>query len=428
MRWGGREQHGKDRSMIRTLAKSASAVLAWNVARLASQLMWVLLLARALGPHGYGTFSGLAGLGLALGGFAALGMGLRLYEHVARDHAVLDRHWALVRFGMAWSAPLMLVLYLACVFAMRIDAAMLVIVAIGVAEIVLAPLCTQVAFAYASVGRMGESAAAPVVLSLARVIAAAGYLLIAPAAGLGGYVVLHVLATLAAVVWIWRRAHLQLELSRRSQRAELSELRSGLGFASIWASGLALTSLDKTAVMQAGGGAVAGEYTAGYRLASIAALPVEALTTTIMPRLFRAGAGRPLPVRTTLLLVVAVLAYGLVAGRLVGLAVPLVPVLLGEGFGGLAPLVALFGWWLPAYCLRTLLGNMLLGHGRKRARISAELSGLAVLVTLVLWWVPGAGLAGAMKALLVAEWWIACVSLMMMMWTPPGRATRSGTL
>lgn len=413
--------------MIQTLAKSASAVLAWNMARLASQLVWVLLLARALGPHGYGTFSGLAGLALALGGFAALGMGLRLYENVARDHLALDRHWTLVRSSFAWSSPLLLALYLICILTMRIDAAMVVIVTIGVAEIVLAPLCTQVAFAYASVGRMGESAGAPVVLSLARVMAAAGYLLIAPAAGLGGYAVLHVLATLVAVAWIWRRAHLQLGLPRKSQRADPSELRSGLGFASIWASGLALTSLDKTAVMYAGGGAVAGEYTAGYRLASIAALPVEALTTTIMPRLFRAGAGKPLPLRTMLLLVVAVLLYGLIAGQLVGLAMPLVPLLLGDGFAGLAPLVALLGWWLPAYCLRTLLGNMLLGYGRKRARISAELSGLVVLVSLVLWWVPDAGLAGAMKALLVAEGWIACVSLIMVAWAPTGRSTRSGT-
>ena len=414
--------------MIQALAKSASVVFTWNVARLALQLAWVLLLARALGSQGYGIFSGLAGLGLALGGFAALGMGLRLYEHAARDHAVLDSHWSLVRSGLVWTAPLLLTVYLACVSAMGIDAALPVVVAIGVAEIVLAPLCTQIAFAYASVGRMGESAAAPVVLSLARVVAAAGYLLVVPAAGLGGYAILHVVATLVAVAWIWRRVHVQLGLSRRSRRADRGELCSGLGFASIWASGLALTSLDKTAVMYAGGGAVAGEYTAGYRLASIAALPVEALTMTIMPRLFRAGAGKPLSLRIMLLLVVAVLAYGLIAGQLVALAAPLVPLLLGDGFAGLVPLAALLGWWLPAYCLRTLLGNMLLGHGRKRARVIAELSGLVMLVSLVLCWVPDTGLAGALKALLVTEWWIACVSLMMMAWAPTGRSAGAGTV
>lgn len=413
--------------MIRALAKSASAVLAWNVARLALQLAWVLLLARALGPQGYGTFSGLAGLGLALGGFAALGMGLRLYEKVARDHAVLGSHWALVRRGLALSAPVLLVLYLLFAFGMRSDAAAVAVVSIGIAEIVLAPLCTQVAFAYASVGRMGESAAAPAVLSLARVAAAAGCLLALPAPSLAGYAVLHVFATLLATWWIWRLAHRRLGLSRRSQQANAAELTSGLGFASIWASGLALTSLDKTAVMYAGGGAVAGEYTAGYRLASVAALPVEALTVVIMPRLFRAGAGKPLSLRHILLLVVAVLAYGGVAGWLVSLATPVVPLLLGEGFDGLVPLVALLGWWVPAYCLRVLSGNMLLGYGRKRVRICVELSGLAMMAALVLWWVPGSGLAGAFRAMLVAEWWMACLSLVMVALSLATRSARPGS-
>ncbi|MCH6482977.1 hypothetical protein MMG85_05290 [Pseudoxanthomonas sp. LH2527] len=412
--------------MIRALATSASAVLAWNVARLALQLAWVLLLARALGPDGYGTFSGLAGLGLALGGFAALGMGLRLYEHVARDHAVLDSHWALVRRGLAWSAPVLLVLYLLCAFGMLIDAAAVVIVSIGVAEILLAPLCTQVAFAYASVGRMGESAAAPVALSVARV-AAAGCLLVLPSMGLAGYAILHVFTTLVAVWWIWRLAHRRLGLSRHSRRVNAAELKSGLGFASIWASGLALTSLDKTAVMYAGGGAVAGEYTAGYRLASVAALPVEALTVVVMPRLFRAGAGKPLSMRHTLLLVAGVLTYGGVAGWLVSLAAPVVPLLLGEGFAGLVPLVAMLGWWVPAYCLRMLSGNMLLGYGRKRVRICVELSGLAVMAILVLWWVPGSDLSGALRALLVAEWWMACLSLVMVTLLPFTRHARSGS-
>lgn len=412
--------------MIQVLAKSVSTVLAWNVARLALQLAWVLLLARALGPRGYGTFSGLAGLGLALGGFAALGMGLRLYEHVARDHSVLGRHWELVRSGLVWSAPLLLMLYLLCAFAMRIEAAMLVIVLIGVAEILLAPLCAQVAFAYASMGRMGESAAVPVILSLARVGAAAGYLLVSSPSGLAGYVALHVLATLVAVSWIWHRAHLRLGLSRQSRQADTTELGSGLGFASVWASGLALTSLDKTAVMYAGGGAVAGEYTAGYRLASVAALPVEALTTTIMPRLFRAGGGKPLSLRHILLLIVVVLAYGFAAGWLVSLAMPLIPLLLGDGFAGLVPLVVLLAWWVPAYCMRVLSGNILLGYGRKRARIGIELTGLIVMVGLVLWWVPGSGLAGALRALLLTEWWMACLGLVMVASAPFRRFAKWG--
>lgn len=402
-------------------------MLAWNVARLTSQLAWVLLLARALGPHGYGTFSGLTGLGLALGGFAAFGMGLRLYQHVARDHLSLAGQWAMVRSTLAWSGPVLLALYLACSLAMRVDADALVVLSIGIAEIVLAPLCTQVAFAYASVGRMGEAAAVPVILSMARVVAAAGYLFILPRAGLSGYAAMHVIATLVAVSWIWHRAHPRLGLSRCSQRVGGRELKSGFGFASIWASGLALTALDKTAVMYAGGGAIAGEYTAGYRLASVAALPVEALTTVIMPRFFRAGAGRPLSLRIVVLLVAMVLAYGFLAGWITTLAMPMLPLLLGDGFASVVPLVALLGWWVPAYCLRMLLGNMLLGYGRKGLRVCIEISGLVMMLLLMLLWVPGSGLAGALHALLAAEWLMACLGIVMVAWASLHLVEASGT-
>ncbi|MDH5831319.1 hypothetical protein QFW80_12420 [Luteimonas sp. M1R5S18] len=389
-------------------------MLVWNAARLVTQLAWVLLLARALGPHGYGTFSGLAGLGLALGGFAAFGMGLRLYQEVARDHRELPAHWPLVRMTLAWSGPVLLAIYLLSSLALQSETAMVAVLSIGIAEVVLAPLCTQVAFAYASLGRMGEAAAVPVALSLARVAAALVYLMVAPTSGLSAYALIHAVATLGAVLWVWATAHLRLGLPRYTRRTGIRELRSGFGFSSLWASGLALTSLDKTAAMYAGGGAIAGEYTAGYRLASIAALPVETLTTTIMPRLFRAGGGRPLTTRKVVLLFGGVFLYGFGAGLLACLIIPVLPVVLGEGFAGIVPLGGLLGWWVPAYCLRMLAGNMMLGCGRKGLRVGLELSGLVMMTSLMLVWMPEEGLAGALRALLVAEWMMACVGVVLL--------------
>lgn len=401
-------------SWMQPLARSAATVLVWNAARLVTQLAWVLLLARALGPHGYGTFSGLAGLGLALGGFAAFGMGLRLYQEVARDHRELPAHWPLVRMTLAWSGPVLLAIYLLSSLALQPETAMVVVLSIGIAEVVFAPLCTQVAFAYASLGRMGEAAAVPVALSLARVAAALVYLMAAPTSGLSAYALMHAVATLGAVLWVWATAHRRLALPRYTHRIGSGDLKSGLGFSSLWASGLALTSLDKTVVMYAGGGAVAGEYTAAYRLASIVALPVEALTTTIMPRLFRAGGGRPLTTRTVALLLGGVLLYGSAAGLLACLIMQVVPVVLGEGFADVVPLVGLLGWWVPAYSLRMLAGNMMLGYGRKGVRVGLELSGLMVMTFLMLVWIPEEGLAGALRALLVAEWMMACVGIVLL--------------
>lgn len=390
-------------SRLRPVARNASVVMAWNVARLSSQLLWVLLLARDLGPAGYGAFSGLAGLGIALGGFVGLGMGLRMYEQVARDHAVLQQHWPKVRGALAWSGPALLVAYVACAASLDADVALLPVIAVGASEVLLAPVVSQLAFACAAVDRLGPSAAIPVVLSVARVGAVALHLWLFPASGLDGYALLHVATTMAAVVGAWVITHRALALPSRSARATAAELRSGLGFASLWASGLALTSVDKTAVMQAGGSQVAGEYTAGYRLASIAALPVEVLSMVIMPRVFRSGAGRPLARSTVLALVLGVTAYGGVAAWMVWLAVPFAPRLLGSGFAGLLPVALPLAIWVPAYALRLLAGNLLLGFGRKHVRIGVECAGLAALVAMMAIWLPGAGLEGAMRALVAAE-------------------------
>ena len=92
---------------------------------------------------------------------------------------------------------------------------------------------------------------------------------------------------------------------------------------------------------------------------------------------------------------------------------PILPVLLGDDFAGVVPLAALLGWWVPAYCLRTLLGNMMLGYGHKGLRVLVEGTGLVVLLLLMLWWVPVSGLEGALRALLAAEWLMACLGIVL---------------
>ena len=69
---------GLERFRLGGLARGSLSVLGWNVARLGVQLVWMLLLARNLGAQGYGSFSGLSGLAIALSGLVGAGLGLRM--------------------------------------------------------------------------------------------------------------------------------------------------------------------------------------------------------------------------------------------------------------------------------------------------------------------------------------------------------------
>ena len=75
------------------LATNTLRVTFWHSLRVLCQLAWVLLLARALGVAGYGTYSGIAGLAIALSGLVGFGLGLRLYQDVA---------WAPELFALRW--------------------------------------------------------------------------------------------------------------------------------------------------------------------------------------------------------------------------------------------------------------------------------------------------------------------------------------
>jgi O-antigen/teichoic acid export membrane protein len=177
-----------------------------------------------------------------------------------------------------------------------------------------------------------------------------------------------------------------------------------LGFSAVQASGLALSTLDKSFALRWGGDAMAGRYVAAYRFVSVAALPVDSLMMAAMPHLFRAGAKRR---EASIPLLVALAAatggYGIVMGILVWSSADLVPWLLGASFVGAQAAVRMLAVYVPLYCVRTLGTNVLLGFGWKRWRFAFELLALVCMLIVAAWRIPESGLSGAVEALLTAE-------------------------
>lgn len=382
------------------LAASTLWVAGWNGVRLLVQLAWLVLLVRWLGADDYGHFVGIASLGVAVGGFAGLGMGLRMYRDAASGASPLAAGWRRMLGVMAWSAPLLfgLAFVLAWLGLGPVDP--VVMACLLFAEVVLAPVVTQVAFAHAGAGEMGRSAAVPSILAGARLL---GLLLLPEEAGLHDLALVHLSTTAAGIACVLAVSGRRLGLGWRPLVARGYEVREGISFSGLWASGLAVGSLDKSLVLKWGGDVAAGHYAVGQRVAAIVATPVEALAAAALPGLFKAqGGGRRVPAGLGRL-VVAALAYGILAGLVVWACAPLAQVPLGPGFAAVGALGPWMAAYVVLYCMRVLGGSILLGWGLVLWRLASEVISLVVFAFLAFSWAMEGGAFGAMAALVVME-------------------------
>jgi O-antigen/teichoic acid export membrane protein len=385
--------------------------MAWHVARMLTQLTWVVLLARALGAEGYGVFSGVAGLALSISGFAGLGLGLRMYQDVAREPAQYALRWRQAWRALWWSAGGLAMIFMTVGLWVFAALGWELLFAVALSEVFFAPFATHVAFAFAAHGRMSLAAAVPVMLGAARVVAVLAFEAINADGRIAIYASFHAVATGLAVIGL-------TAFQRRKQpaddvRAPLDwrDVRTGLGFSGVWASGMALGSADKAVALKAGGAEVAGHYTVAYRFASLVALPVDALVMAAMPRLFRAGAGKLEHPGILSVLASVTFAYGLLAGGVVWFAADALPWLLGEGFIAAAEIARMLAIYVPIYCMRSLGCNVLVAFEQKRWRFISELAALGMMILIGFARIPVAGSAGAVEALIFGE-----LSLIALVW------------
>jgi O-antigen/teichoic acid export membrane protein len=393
------------------LLRDTAHVGFWQAARLGGQALWVLLIARLLGPQGYGTFAGIAGLATTLGGLTGLGLGLVLLQDASREPALFDDRWRKARDVSLLSGVGLSVLFVglaASLFGGQLS--LLSLAAIGVSELLCLPMVNTAAFAFSARQRMGLAAAWPAVVALARVLAALLCWLSLRAPTLDDYVLFHLLVTAlcafgacASVHWLLKPQPAAFTLSRR-------DLIEGGGFSLVGMVGNALTSLDKTLVLRLAGAPVAGLYGATYRLASILAMPVDALTMAAGPRLFRHGGGQQVQPGLVAKLAAIALGYASLAAIALWLLAGVLPWLLGEAFRPAVQAARWMALFVPCYSLRLLGSNILMSSDRKRVRVAVECLGLVLLAGFGGLWLPRYGLLGAVLMICATEATLAAIT------------------
>src|SRR5262249_29732409 len=253
---------------------------------------------------------------------------------------------------------------------------------IGVADLVFAQFSDLCGKAFQAQQRLDVTATLDTVLSLAKLVAAiALYAAVAtptPLLWAWFYAAANgVAATIALVVVFARHRRLGVR-----GRISLRSIKEGMYFAlSQWTQAVQ-KDIDKMLIVRFSGVHAAGIYAAAARIVDITFTPVLSLLSATYPGFFRHGAaglraalafGRPLLLAGGL--------YGLISALALVTGAPVLPLVLGESFGGSVHAVQ----WLALIPLfrafHYVAGDVLTGAGFQRRRTYLQvLAGVAAVV------------------------------------------------
>jgi len=374
-------------------------------ARLLVQAAILLVLARMLGPAGFGGLAGLLSLAAFLGTLATFGTHLVLVRDLARDPNRRASVLPVVLGTTSFCGSLLLLAYMGAYFALlhRLELGLPTVLCIGIAEVVVQPLLSVSAAERLAAGRVARSQLLRMIPMPLQLATAVGLW----RAGMGGqlrfYAVGHLVATLIAlaVAVALQAAPWPSPRQWRLLGAAGWKDNSGFAFQALTASGP--TELDKALAPRLLPLAMAGVYTVASRVNGALVIPVASLMIAALPRLFReSGDGLPQPALLRRMFGGSLL-YGLAAATVVWLVAPIADVLFGTGFAGLSSAVRWFVIVMPALCLRMVAVNILMAVGHPWLRVGIELGGVALMVCLALLLASRGGVHGMVNAVVFAE-------------------------
>ncbi len=372
--------------------------------RLGVQFSYFVLLARILGPQQYGAFVGIASLITVLSPFASWGSGNILIKHASRDPGLFKKYWgAALATTLASGGMLTGLAFLLSGLIFTWETALTLALPIALGDLIGVRLADVSGQAFQSRERLSRTSALWVLISVSRLL---GVLVLyaLPEVSVARWALLYagsgLLAGALGVAWVTR----ELGFGPLSLAPMRGEWREGFYFSISLAAQGAYNDLDKTLLSRFVSDAVAGSYTAAYRVLDAAFVPMRALLYATYPRFFREGK-RGLEGSRAFAL--KLLSWGLAAGGLgtalaLGLA-PLLPTLLGSGYALSAAVLPLLAPILLFRALHYLAADALTGAGYQGLRSLVQV-GIAFLnLGLNLWWIPLFGWKGAVWSSLASD-------------------------
>lgn len=382
--------------------------------RLAVQAGILLLIARLLGPGDFGVFAGVAALAILLGTLATFGMHLVLLERISRNAASRGEVLAFAIPTTLFSSVVLLSSYLLLArFVIAPTVPFDILVAIGMAEIVLQPLLGLVSVEHMAHGRTAESQALGILPMALRFLGASILWLAHSTQPFRAYAYISAIASALAVALARLTLAQPWPPLRNWRRPTLAELRHAGGFAALNITAAGPAEADKTLALKLLPLAAVGLYAAGTRVMGALVLPVLAMTLAALPRLFHESATDIARTRRLVRwLFGSTIVYSIVLALALWVAAPLFDVLFGREYSGLGDTLRWLSLAVPGMAMRYTSGSVLMSIGRPWMRVAFEITGLVVLVVAAVALVPRIPVAGMPLSLAFSEWTMSAIGLL----------------
>lgn len=382
--------------------------------RLAMQAGTLLLVARVLGPERFGEFAGVAALAVVIGTLSSFGTNLVFLGEVSKEPG---RRMHVLAYALPTTllcGTLLLAVYLlfAGVYLSASGVSLMVLLAIGAAEILLQPLFAFLSNEHLAMERIARS---QVVISLPlvmRLLAASLVFMVDAADPLAAFSFGYLIASAIALSLATATSSAPWPTLRDWRLPSRAELHQSSGYAALAFTACGPGEIDKTLAAVLLTPSSSGLYAAGTRVIGAVTLPVIAMLLSALPRLFREGHTQPR--ETTRLLrwiLVAALLYSALITAVLWLAAPAFMGLFGPGYEGISQMIQWLCLAVPGMALRIAAGSMLMALGRPWMRAGFEIAGVIVLLVCSLMLTGRLGGTGMAVALACAEWTMAALGL-----------------
>lgn len=377
-------------------------LLVGYVGRMGFQAAVFVLVARTLGPEGFGGFAAALALGNLLSPFVDLGA----YSLIIRDILAGVATPRAIGNTLALSVAvtplaLMSLCVAAIVFVPQVG--LTAVIALGISTFIGNRMTTTFRGVWVAHGRFANTAVLEVAVGSAQLASILLYRVIG--GGLSVYAWCYacqsVLVGVLGTVWlVYRWGMPTFAVAEVRARAH-----DGLHFSVGLAAQTGYTESDKAILARMSGLDVTGVYTAAQRIVAVAFVPLTALTGAVYTSFFSAAikGGFPAARRYAWRLTPVVISYGVLAAAGLWVAAPFVPAILGPAYRGSESALRALAPLMVVQSLAYPFADALTGGGFQKMRTQIQLGTLAINAVLNLALDRRFGWAGAVAGTLIAQ-------------------------